>query len=373
MTESHSPAPESPTEPRRATLGAKLLLSLGSVLLFLGGIEGALRLAGFARPPKFYFDDQIGLRFFPDRQVTMLFGEQTSGTASLNEWGMRGPAFAAEPSPGTCRIVCLGDSFTMGWGVSDDETYPVALQRWLDQNVPDLPCEVLNVGTVDHNTVNELRVYRHLVRDWKPDVVILGYVPNDVQPETLGATSAGTRFEHRLQSTAIYSYLKRKLRGSDQFDVGWNAENQRRRKEFTENFRTITCDPEDPISRSYWEVSMNALESLVQETRADGVEFLLVRFPGAGQVRSLETAEQEKRAGRRPRKLAGGLLAQAKLRTEAKRLGVRLINLLPEFRSLGVEGAFGPTDTSHPSPEAFTVAAERIGSTLVSLGLLRDG
>ncbi|MFM7168456.1 MAG: hypothetical protein ACKO3T_24690 [Planctomycetaceae bacterium] len=50
----------------------------------------------------------------------------------VNSLGMRGAEIAIDRTAGVCRVLMLGDSFTMGTGVADDETFTVLLQnsRW---------------------------------------------------------------------------------------------------------------------------------------------------------------------------------------------------------------------------------------------------
>src|SRR5262249_2123662 len=76
----------------------------------------------------------------PNRQATLTLTRGDGSrfldfTVTTNELGLRrlgtddpgGP-----PAPdGKTVIHCLGDSFTMGWGVEDDESYPAVLARKL--------------------------------------------------------------------------------------------------------------------------------------------------------------------------------------------------------------------------------------------------
>lgn len=58
-------------------------------------------------------------------------------TVSTNSRGLRGPELSS-PASGQ-RVVCIGDSVTMGWGVADDQTYPAHLSGILG-------VEVINAG-----------------------------------------------------------------------------------------------------------------------------------------------------------------------------------------------------------------------------------
>ena len=53
----------------------------------------------------------------------------------VNNFGMRGQDIAAGKSANSYRILMLGDSFTMGKGVEDNQTFSVLLQKSLRQRV----------------------------------------------------------------------------------------------------------------------------------------------------------------------------------------------------------------------------------------------
>jgi lysophospholipase L1-like esterase len=84
------------------------------------------------------------------------------------------------------RVVCLGDSFTFGWGIGDAGAYPLQLEALLAADLGPGRVEVTNLGMPDFNTSNELRAWRKLARPLAPDVVVLGWYLNDVQPDNLG-------------------------------------------------------------------------------------------------------------------------------------------------------------------------------------------
>src|SRR6478672_10220406 len=46
---------------------------------------------------------------------------------SLNEEGFRGPSFPAVKRPGVLRVACIGDSWTFGMNVNQDQSYPARL------------------------------------------------------------------------------------------------------------------------------------------------------------------------------------------------------------------------------------------------------
>jgi lysophospholipase L1-like esterase len=87
--------------------------------------------------------------------------------------GLRGPDFQT-PSPGF-RVVCIGDSVTFGWGVSDDQTYPVHLASVLG-------VEVLNAG-MPAAKPNQMAKWLEIhARTIDADVVVFSARPNWSMP-----------------------------------------------------------------------------------------------------------------------------------------------------------------------------------------------
>jgi len=97
---------------------------------------------------------------------------------TINSRGCRGP----DPGPkskGTMRIIALGDSYTFGWGLNDDQTFPHYLGQLTSDGGREI--EVINCGVPGYNTAQEAH-YLNTQWDLEPDLVILTYVPNDDEP-----------------------------------------------------------------------------------------------------------------------------------------------------------------------------------------------
>jgi len=100
--------------------------------------------------------------------------------AAYNVWGYRGPVVAAK-EPGEHRIVMLGGSTTLGYGVGVDETIPYYLERELQQRVPGTPVRVVNLGWNSEGAYSyqfTLEDYAYL--DYDTVVLYSGY--NDFAP-----------------------------------------------------------------------------------------------------------------------------------------------------------------------------------------------
>jgi len=104
---------------------------------------------------------------------------RTPGLTS-NSRGLRGDReYAFEPSCGVYRVICVGDSFVFGEGLTDVQTMPAQLERKL--NDADRPrWEVLNLAVRGYGTDQQLLRLEHLGFLYQPDVVVLGFFEEDV-------------------------------------------------------------------------------------------------------------------------------------------------------------------------------------------------
>ena len=97
-----------------------------------------------------------------------------------NSKGVRGRReHAGEKAPGTTRILVLGDSFTFGEDVGDDETY----SHHLEQLLPGT--EVINLGVHGYGHDQMLIYLREEGIRYRPDIVILGFLTGDMERNVL--------------------------------------------------------------------------------------------------------------------------------------------------------------------------------------------
>jgi lysophospholipase L1-like esterase len=123
--------------------------------------------------------DRLALlrRFAP--AIPAEFQHNPTWEIRLNAQGDRDDDAAASTAPDAVRIACVGDSWTFGMPVSDDQTYPSRLAAWLRQERPDRRFEVRNFGVLGYSSFQGLRVLKSRVLAWKPDIVAIGFAMND--------------------------------------------------------------------------------------------------------------------------------------------------------------------------------------------------
>ncbi|MCK5710129.1 MAG: SGNH/GDSL hydrolase family protein [Deltaproteobacteria bacterium] len=76
------------------------------------------------------------------------------------------------------RIIVLGDSLTFGWGVEEEETFATILEE--DMNSV-YPTEIINFGTGNYNTEQEVNLFIEKGLKYDPDKVVLFYFINDAE------------------------------------------------------------------------------------------------------------------------------------------------------------------------------------------------
>ena len=98
---------------------------------------------------------------------------------SLNSEGFRDAEFPKEKPSSAFRIICLGDSWTFGSNVGQDEAYPQRLRALLRQEFPMAHFEVFNLGMLGYAAYNGLQVLKTRALDLKPDLVVLAFAMNE--------------------------------------------------------------------------------------------------------------------------------------------------------------------------------------------------
>jgi len=117
----------------------------------------------------------IGHQHRPNSQAHLM-----GVNVTINSKGLRERDIAYERTPSTFRILMLGDSFTEGWGVPFDATFSKRIERLYAAS--GISAEVINAGVGNYNTVMEVNYFLDEGHRYRPDLVVLNYVPNDAEP-----------------------------------------------------------------------------------------------------------------------------------------------------------------------------------------------
>ena len=109
-----------------------LLAVVVSLAIAVAVLEGGLRLIGLGPPKTLNVPDaRVGWVKRADARVTRPTTEGFEVTYELNSFGLRDDADMPDrPPAGTFRVLCLGDSFTLGYTVASEWTKRTFFRRW---------------------------------------------------------------------------------------------------------------------------------------------------------------------------------------------------------------------------------------------------
>ncbi len=274
-----------------------------------------------------------------DRTAVLLTSQRwTERHVRLNQAGFRdAPPPPAKREPGELRVLVLGDSFTFGHGVADpNRRYTSTLEelwRREGRNV-----RVMNAAKPGWSSATELKVLRGVAGGAALDLVIVGYVLNDLDdlvpypPEYWAAIEAvrtpapAVAFFTRRSLALDFLHARTRLFGRAEFGA------------YDELMLSAYRNPE------VWQRHTQTLREIASVCAKRGTPLLVATFP-------FFTREwDDYRLGQVHRKLDAFW----------GEIGVAHVDLLDAYRATPAsELGIGRFD-SHPNERAHDIAAERI-------------
>lgn len=179
---------------RRRLRRLTALLLLASCFVALALAEAMVRLFVPVRDvgPLFTAIDPVMGKRIKKNFRTMRKTPEFSMSFSSNSSGFRGPELH---SPPVTPILFLGDSFTMGYGVSDGEEYPALIKARLDARFGANVIGVVNTGMGDNGNGRWIKFLKSEADRFKPRLVVLQIMANDyednVREALFSVTDAG--------------------------------------------------------------------------------------------------------------------------------------------------------------------------------------
>jgi lysophospholipase L1-like esterase len=238
------------------------------------------------------------------------------------------------------RVIFVGDSLTYGWQINLHETYHKQLEVLLHSKNYD--ADVLGMGIVGYNTVQEYYLIKEKVLKFNPDIIVLQICANDfrrtlgIKKETKGehyilipyrdvaipyvlANSSITQFLMRLSH--LYKFINLKL---ELLIKKWN-------KNYTAKDYFLMGE----------EKSFRYLIKIKKFLDEQGIKFCAVIFPNK------KTRETYRHASLHQR-----------IRSVLTNLHVPYIDLYREFNIIGSADIWA--DKSHPNGKGNRIAAEAL-------------
>lgn len=329
---------------RRPVVSGLLVLT---GLLPIALVDFALRPFVSPKTTIFMQDERLGWRMRPGAD-----GEWGGVRVRVNERGLRGPALSPERAEGTRRLLFLGDSVTFGFGVErDEDVFPFRVGRDLERALG-VTVEVVDAGVGGWSPWQELLWLQHEGVDYQPDLLVLGFVLNDVTEKLAlvryGGTESGwqlartarSRLDRWLSMSALATWLREGaavLRFGSDVRLGAQAVE-------TADVRRLVLEPES--FPQAWRLTLHDVARIGELARARGVPCLLVIFPYRFQL-------ADPTRTRAP---------QQRLLAFARTSDLASLDLLPLLAAEG-DGAF--LDPSHLSVAGHALAAEAIARRIL--------
>jgi lysophospholipase L1-like esterase len=296
--------------------------------------------------------------------------------------------------PDVFRILALGDSFTYGYYVHNEEAWPARLEETLNQRL-EARFQVLNAGVPGFTVVDELDYLREKGLALEPDLVVIGFYTNDIfdfypqireyfaRPVILRQTRNQTKVENDLASwlsenSALYHAVLRLRAGFSEQSI--EAEINRVTPTIPglqELYRDMLfLNPDKPEYQEEWDSYASYFNDTVEFLSEQGVPIVLVAFPDLAQM-PLEGGLPDY-----PQQFLSDLTAETK---------TPYLNLLPIFREKGdIQSLYlmyfnpdAPIDVNapdaavqsytgdgHPSAYGHLVAARALADLLIEQGLV---
>lgn len=200
------------------------------------------------------------------------FGANNIIDHTLNSVGWRDDEHSLTKPEGTFRILGLGDSYLFGQGVKPRDRCLDELPDRLKQVCPKTKFETINTGQPGYNTFQELQSLKKCGWNYDPDLVILHFVPNDIEPDIYTKkpkveffTEYNTSFlgtDWLSQHSEIWALARRKIWGQI-----------KGRAYVRESIDSFLNQPEK------WESSRSAMAQIAEQCHEHDVPLLVVVFP----------------------------------------------------------------------------------------------
>ena len=273
----------------RRPLVERLTLALVVVLLPLAWLEIGLR--PFVPPHEktttiFLRDDALGWKLRPGAS-----DEWGKVEVHVNPRGFRGPVVPYQRNGAARRILYLGDSVTFGYTIARwEDTWPWVLADSLMARDP-LPVETVNLAVEGYSQWQEFLVLSQEGIKYAPDLVVVGFVLNDVTEmfhlSRFGGSDEGFQLRHAYTSRAekllsksalvyelqnVIREVKARRRLGDDLRLGAIRQEQL-------EVETLMQAPQQANVRAAWDIALADLQRIADWCGARDIPLLVVVFP----------------------------------------------------------------------------------------------
>ena len=279
----------------------------------------------------------------PNTAVDVPFFEARDQTFNLvtNADGLRGRPLKSD-FPGARRILFLGDSYTLGWGLNEDQpTYVQAVEQILNAQSGTTTTLAFNAGVPGYNTEQQAFFLHTLLDISRFDQVVLCYVLNDTESQALVPLKPSVTYRYTWSWAATdAAELLHRLRTGDQ-------------TYFSPKKNILTNDylPSYAPSSPKWKTTLRALEDIADLCHQRGIPLQMFILPDFNLPWGPDYPYTQ---------------IHAQIAAAAKSLQIPVVDLTTTFTGQQSQSYAIPGD-GHPNPQAHKKIAETMAAELKAL------
>lgn len=255
---------------------------------------------------------------------------------------LSGPGRQPERVDGCWRLLFLGDSFTAGQGAGPGQDMPSQVGLRL-ADAPVTP-EVLNHGIAGLSAWEEHALWTDHSQWWQPDVVVWGYVLND-----LGVIDPLRHLQDAGLDVGATDGISQQPSGAGSL-LWQTARGVAQSRQITAAMTDAYLQGHDPtFAREALDALTAAWREIGEPIRARGGRFVVVIWPILHQLDAY------------PFGAVHTTIAEA-----ARASGAEVVDLLPTFAGRDARALWATPQDHHPNAEGYALAADTIAAALLA-------
>jgi len=238
----------------------------------------------------------------------------------INNIGLRGEDFSFEKDVGR-KVLFLGSSITLGWGVSEEKLLTSLIQKKCRTN--SIKAKILNAGIGNYNTVRYVERFFTILKDIEPTDIVLQYFINDA--ETLNPGRGNFFLQNYQLAVTLYILYNRLF-----FSSGEDTLIQHYKKVYNEN-------------ASGFIAMRKSLKRLSNYAIRNNINVFFVMTPDIHNLNKYPF-----------------LLIHQTMKQIAYEYGFKYLDLLPYFADIGTKQLWAMPGDPHPNAFGHQIMADAI-------------
>lgn len=285
------------------------------------------------------------------------------------------------------RILMLGDSFTIGWGIEQGKTFSDLLEQKEQKfNSKQLKVDVINGGATSYSPILEYLFLKEKGLKYAPDMIILNFdlsdFQNDYNYQTLAKYDASGELMGVSPEEANFLksvYLKVKLIKFIESPLLFLDSKFPPKEIWGEEFfydidydryALTRLDLPKGTEEKYTQATFKYLKLIQELASKNNITLILVAYPYGHQVSGDEWSAGRHNFGFEPGKIYSSRPEQILAQFAAEN-NILFISLYPEFKESTKFPLFYPYD-GHLTSEGHQLYADSLSAKLLEKGFLKD-